>query len=111
MWKYFRITYPDLSDYTCVARNGEGRIHHTVRVVIAGRIAYWHRYFSIERFHFLWLATFKLFLEVLVSTVVLVGNSLTEFRIFGKRKESTCKNFAPGPNFIKFLLNLKKEDG
>ena len=33
---YFRITHSDLSDYTCVARNGEGRIHHTVRVVIAG---------------------------------------------------------------------------
>ena len=33
----FRITHSDLSDYTCVARNGEGRIHHTVRVVIAGK--------------------------------------------------------------------------
>lgn len=31
-----RISHGDLSDYTCVARNGEGRIHHTVRVVIAG---------------------------------------------------------------------------
>ncbi|XP_040573911.1 protein turtle isoform X4 [Lepeophtheirus salmonis] len=26
----------DLGDYTCIARNGEGRIHHTARVVIAG---------------------------------------------------------------------------
>jgi len=26
----------DLASYTCVARNGEGRIHHTVNVVIAG---------------------------------------------------------------------------
>ena len=32
-----RIMHSDLSDYTCVARNGEGRIHHTARVVIAGR--------------------------------------------------------------------------
>ena len=32
-----RIRHSDLSDYTCVARNGEGRIHHTVKVVIAGR--------------------------------------------------------------------------
>lgn len=32
-----RISHGDLSDYTCVARNGEGRIHHTVRVVIAGQ--------------------------------------------------------------------------
>jgi len=31
-----RIRQSDLSDYTCVARNGEGRIHQTVRVVIAG---------------------------------------------------------------------------
>ena len=31
-----RIRHSDLSDYTCVARNGEGRIHHTVKVVIAG---------------------------------------------------------------------------
>jgi len=31
-----RIMHSDLSDYTCVARNGEGRIHHTARVVIAG---------------------------------------------------------------------------
>ena len=36
-----RIRQSDLSDYTCVARNGEGRIHHTVRVVIAGRLAGW----------------------------------------------------------------------
>ena len=36
----FRITHSDLSDYTCVARNGEGRIHHTVRVVIAGKILF-----------------------------------------------------------------------
>ena len=35
-----RITHSDLSDYTCVARNGEGRIHHTVRVVIAGTVQY-----------------------------------------------------------------------
>ena len=33
-----RIRHSDLSDYTCVARNGEGRIHHTVKVVIAGGI-------------------------------------------------------------------------
>ena len=32
-----RIRQSDLSDYTCVARNGEGRIHQTVRVVIAGK--------------------------------------------------------------------------
>ena len=36
----FRITHSDLSDYTCVARNGEGRIHHTVRVVIAGKLLF-----------------------------------------------------------------------
>ena len=33
-----RIRQSDLSDYTCVARNGEGRIHQTVRVVIAGSV-------------------------------------------------------------------------
>ena len=26
----------DLAGYTCVARNGEGRIHHTIRVIVAG---------------------------------------------------------------------------
>ena len=35
-----RIRHSDLSDYTCVARNGEGRIHHTVKVVIAGDNVY-----------------------------------------------------------------------
>ena len=35
-----RIRHSDLSDYTCVARNGEGRIHHTVKVVIAGDDVY-----------------------------------------------------------------------
>ena len=35
-----RIRHSDLSDYTCVARNGEGRIHHTVKVVIAGNNVY-----------------------------------------------------------------------
>ena len=46
-----RITHSDLSDYTCVARNGEGRIHHTVRVVIAGTVQYstvQNRYNSVQ---------------------------------------------------------------
>ena len=28
----------DIGDYTCIARNGEGRIHHTTKLVKAGKI-------------------------------------------------------------------------
>ena len=27
----------DIGDYTCIARNGEGRIHHTTKLVKAGK--------------------------------------------------------------------------
>ena len=30
----------DIGDYTCIARNGEGRIHHTTKLVKAGRIQF-----------------------------------------------------------------------
>ena len=28
----------DIGDYTCIARNGEGRIHHTTKLVKAGKL-------------------------------------------------------------------------
>jgi len=31
-----QIKNEDIGDYTCIARNGEGRIHHVVKVLIAG---------------------------------------------------------------------------
>lgn len=31
-----KIKNEDIGDYTCIARNGEGQISHTARVVIAG---------------------------------------------------------------------------
>lgn len=37
------IRHEDIGDYTCIARNGEGQISHTARVIIAGK---WN---SIER--------------------------------------------------------------
>lgn len=30
------IRHEDIGDYTCIARNGEGQISHTARVIIAG---------------------------------------------------------------------------
>ena len=33
----------DLGDYTCIARNGEGRIHHITKMVLAGKES---KYFS-----------------------------------------------------------------
>ena len=30
----------DIDDYTCIARNGEGRIHHITKMVKAGRKNY-----------------------------------------------------------------------
>ena len=30
----------DIGDYTCIARNGEGRIHHTTKLVKAGKLLY-----------------------------------------------------------------------
>ena len=38
------IRESDLGDYTCIARNGEGRIHHITKVVMAGTLT---RYFLI----------------------------------------------------------------
>lgn len=32
------IKNDDIGDYTCIARNGEGQISHSARVVIAGNI-------------------------------------------------------------------------
>lgn len=32
-----QIKNEDIADYVCVARNGEGKIHHTIRVLIAGK--------------------------------------------------------------------------
>lgn len=32
------IRHEDIGDYTCIARNGEGQISHTARVIIAGSI-------------------------------------------------------------------------
>lgn len=34
------IKTEDIGDYTCIARNGEGQISHTTRVVIAGEMHY-----------------------------------------------------------------------
>ncbi len=31
------IKNEDIGDYTCIARNGEGKIHHSVKVLIAGK--------------------------------------------------------------------------
>lgn len=31
------IRHEDIGDYTCIARNGEGQISHTARVIIAGK--------------------------------------------------------------------------
>jgi hypothetical protein len=31
------IRHEDIGDYTCIARNGEGQISHTARVIIAGQ--------------------------------------------------------------------------
>jgi len=31
-----QIKNEDIGDYTCIARNGEGKIHHVVKVLIAG---------------------------------------------------------------------------
>lgn len=30
------IRHDDIGDYTCIARNGEGQVSHTARVIIAG---------------------------------------------------------------------------
>lgn len=30
------IRHEDIGDYTCIARNGEGQVSHTARVIIAG---------------------------------------------------------------------------
>ena len=30
----------DIGDYTCIARNGEGRIHHTTKLVKAGKMSF-----------------------------------------------------------------------
>lgn len=30
------IKTEDIGDYTCIARNGEGQVSHTARVIIAG---------------------------------------------------------------------------
>lgn len=32
------IRHEDIGDYTCIARNGEGQISHTARVIIAGEL-------------------------------------------------------------------------
>lgn len=32
------IRHEDIGDYTCIARNGEGQISHTARVIIAGKL-------------------------------------------------------------------------
>lgn len=34
------IKNEDIGDYTCIARNGEGQISHSARVVIAGLLNY-----------------------------------------------------------------------
>ena len=97
-WKYFsknnsicRISHGDLSDYTCVARNGEGRIHHTVRVVIAGQK---HKIFSLSQSASTKIfsitnrkcfTTFKLFAEILVATASLNRICFENPRIFGKK--------------------------
>ena len=33
-----RVKESDIGDYTCIARNGEGRIHHITKIVKAGRM-------------------------------------------------------------------------
>lgn len=30
------IRHEDIGDYTCIARNGEGQVSHTARVIVAG---------------------------------------------------------------------------
>ena len=32
------IRHEDIGDYTCIAKNGEGQISHTARVIIAGTL-------------------------------------------------------------------------
>lgn len=34
------IKTEDIGDYTCIARNGEGQISHTARVIIAGECSF-----------------------------------------------------------------------
>ena len=83
---FFRITHSDLSDYTCVARNGEGRIHHTVRVVIAGEnmrntsVVMSQEFYSAYTksvFNF-YSATFKLLAELVTTPVRFSQNYQTE---------------------------------
>lgn len=37
--RFVTIKNEDIGDYTCIARNGEGQISHTARVIIAGEIS------------------------------------------------------------------------
>ena len=84
-----RISHGDLSDYTCVARNGEGRIHHTVRVVIAGQK---HKIFSLSLSKIFSITnrkcftTFKLFAEILVATASFTRICFSNPRIFPRKK-------------------------
>lgn len=46
------IRNDDIGDYTCIARNGEGQVSHTARVIIAGAAVIMVRFmcfFSIRK--------------------------------------------------------------
>lgn len=48
------IRHEDIGDYTCIARNGEGQVSHTARVIIAGGavITVSHMNNNFSCFHF-----------------------------------------------------------
>ena len=106
-----RISHGDLSDYTCVARNGEGRIHHTVRVVIAGQK---HKIFSLSLSKIFSITnrkcftTFKLFAEILVATASFTRICFENLGIFPKKTFKDIIQYSTVNMFNTFISKFLK---
>jgi len=104
------IRHEDIGDYTCIARNGEGQVSHTARVIIAGGAVimvkklnvmnllyflfsfYFFYYLFIYIYFFFYFFFFILYFFMIFSCFSLFFNLNSPIQYFSTEKKTIQKN-------------------